>query len=156
MLIFFEETPAKSVKSITNTKLSKKQYTDFASYVFGLLLTPEEMRTLKLDISFEKDPDNAGYKGYTMHDSGSSYRIWIRASMSADEQLLTFAHEAVHVKQMMHGELCPNTGRTLSKSLQKMNANQSEEYFDQPCEIEAYGRAVGLVARYNKRSKGIV
>jgi len=135
----------------TNKKITDDVFRDMAKYMLGLLMTPEEMNTLELKIGFDHNGrEYAGYKGFTHHDYGNSYVIWIRPSMSRHEQKLAFAHELVHVKQFVRGELCKNSGRVLSKSLQRLNPTKSKHYFDDPAEIEAHGRAIGLVCRWDE------
>ena len=66
--------------------------------------------------------------------------------------LKTLAHELVHVKQYVLGELKPvNNGFVFKKTL--YSPNNLLEYFDQPFEIEAYGREKGLLVSFLDRWK---
>jgi hypothetical protein len=136
----------------TNTKLSTKEYVAMTKFMCDLLLKRDELKDIVLNVSFDRNnPMNRGLKGHTMHQDDNEYEIWIRPTMSSKEQRLTFAHELVHLKQYVRKELCPFSGKVLSKSLQSLNPNGSDDYYDNPTEIEAYGRAPGLVARYTMR-----
>jgi hypothetical protein len=53
----------------------------------------------------------------------------------------TVAHEMVHVKQYAKGELT-------EQSWQGKLINPKQEYWDQPWEIEAHGREVGLFIQW--------
>ena len=132
-----------------NDKITCAEYSRMARFMLPLLMKSHETRDIQINISFERDdPMNRGMKGHTMDQEDGEYEIWIRPTMSAKEQRLTFAHELVHVKQYVRKELCPFSGKVLSKSLQSLDTEHSGDYYDNPSEIEANGRAVGLVARY--------
>ena len=68
--------------------------------------------------------------------------------------LKTLAHELVHVKQYVLGELKPvHNGFVFKKNLYQ--PNNLLEYFEQPFEIEAYGREKGLLVAFLGRWKEI-
>ena len=68
--------------------------------------------------------------------------------------LRILAHELVHIKQYVMGELKPsNTGFVYNKTV--YSPDTLDEYFDQPFEIEAYGREKGLVFTFLERWKEI-
>ena len=70
----------------------------------------------------------------------------------AHNVLQTLAHELVHVKQYVLGELKPvHNGFVFKKTL--YSPNNLLEYFDQPFEIEAYGREKGLLVAFLDRWK---
>jgi len=74
-----------------------------------------------------------------------------------EEQIETLAHEMVHLKQYHRGEL--RDGKDIHEfkwNRTRMNV-KNIDYHDLPWEIEAYGREVGLVYKYNKKySKNLV
>ncbi len=136
-----------------NNKVKYSDYVKMTKYMLELLLTPKEINQLTVNLSFERgNPDHVGKKGETFEEEFGEYHIWIRPTMSIREQILTTAHELVHVKQFVRKELCPTTGKILSRSLRKLNPTNSDDYFDNPSEIEANGRAPGLVQRYMRNS----
>jgi hypothetical protein len=68
--------------------------------------------------------------------------------------LKLLAHELVHVKQYVMGELKPaNNGFVYKKTL--YSPESLDEYFEQPFEIEAYGRERGLMNAFLLRWKDI-
>ena len=68
--------------------------------------------------------------------------------------LRILAHELVHIKQYVMGELKPcNNGFVFNKTV--YSPDTLDEYFDQPFEIEAYGREKGLVFTFLERWKEI-
>lgn len=68
------------------------------------------------------------------------------------EILKTLAHELVHVKQYVLGELKPvNNGFVFKKTL--YTPNTLLDYFDSPFEVEAYGREKGLLVAFLARWK---
>ena len=63
------------------------------------------------------------------------------------EILKTLAHELVHVKQYVLGELKPvNNGFVFKKTL--YTPNTLLDYFESPFEVEAYGREKGLLVAF--------
>jgi len=70
------------------------------------------------------------------------------------EILKILAHELVHVKQYVMGELKPcNNGFVYNKTV--YSPKTLDEYFEQPFEIEAYGRERGLLIAFLERWKEI-
>ena len=68
--------------------------------------------------------------------------------------LKLLAHELVHVKQYVMGELKPaNNGFVYKKTL--YSPESLDEYFEQPFEIEPYGRERGLMNAFLLRWKEI-
>ena len=68
--------------------------------------------------------------------------------------LKLLAHELVHVKQYVMGELKPaNNGFVYKKTM--YSPESLDEYFEQPFEIEAYGRERGLMNAFLLRWKEI-
>lgn len=68
--------------------------------------------------------------------------------------LKLLAHELVHVKQYVMGELKPaNNGFLYQKTF--YSPDNFDEYFEQPFEIEAYGRERGLMNAFLLRWKEI-
>lgn len=67
----------------------------------------------------------------------------------------TLAHEMVHVKQFAKNELVdlPSTNFSVSVFKNKKYNINRVSYYDQPWEIEAYGRERGLTREYLERVK---
>jgi len=68
--------------------------------------------------------------------------------------LRILAHELVHVKQYVMGELKPiNNGFVYNKTF--YSPDTLDEYYEQPFEIEAHGREKGLLFSFLERWKEI-
>ena len=81
--------------------------------------------------------------GRTLTDTEWAYSI-----------LRILAHELVHVKQYVMGELKPiNNGFVYNEKF--YSPDTLEEYYDQPFEIEAHGREKGLLFSFLERWKEI-
>ena len=68
--------------------------------------------------------------------------------------LRTLAHELVHVKQYLVGEMTCRTKGMFWKG-KHCRVETLEEYFEYPHEIEAYGRETGLLISFLNRWKEI-
>lgn len=128
-----------------NKKLSPQYFKKAADFMLPLLLKPHEIEPI--DIQLSVDPRDAlrGASG-SIINSGydckppKSFLIWIRGSMAKYRQLRAFAHELVHLKQHVRGEIIPHGGPLCSGG--------TDPYWDDPNEIEAYGRERGLADRF--------
>jgi hypothetical protein len=109
----------------------------------------ELLKNIKLTISFDEEDSWAGTQGYFSEgDELNSYMIWIRNSSSYVRKKDTLAHELVHVKQCIIGDFTSQLNDDLKLAMDDNN-DESDLYWDNPLEIEAYGRAPGLVRRYD-------
>ena len=91
-----------------------------------------------LEINFRRLSNDSNY-GYACHVDGNDYEIEIKRSLCMREMLTTLAHELVHVKQYIRGEM----PEKLSEG----------DYWDRPHEIEAHGRETGLFIRWAEQNK---
>jgi hypothetical protein len=82
------------------------------------------------------------------------FAIEINANKSRNVQLTALAHELVHVKQYMRGEL---KSLVATPSISKWQGKRIDEsrlsYWELPWEIEAYGREHGLLLLYRQHLK---
>jgi len=65
------------------------------------------------------------------------YTIRVDPSVDTRLSLLSIAHETVHIKQFVLGEY-----------MQSEDRSEMYNYWDDPLEIEAYGRELGLFVRW--------
>jgi len=75
------------------------------------------------------------------------FKVVISSSMGRRKTLEILAHEIVHVKQYVTGQLMDyNNGQMVRWNGKKMfyDENDVDSYYDSPWEIEAYGQQVGL------------
>jgi len=78
------------------------------------------------------------------------FEIEINNSKSRKAQLATLAHEMVHVKQWARGELFDYLLEEKTRWQGAVYKRDGLDYYDEPWEIEAHGRELGLVERYKR------
>jgi hypothetical protein len=74
--------------------------------------------------------------------------ITIDKDLNTKQMLLALAHEMVHVKQYAKGELKDYVKVNKSKWKGEIIDPDRVDYWDQPWEIEAHGREVGLYVKF--------
>lgn len=86
-----------------------------------------------VEINFRRMTNDSNY-GYACYLDDNDYEIDIKRNLRMRDMLTTLAHEMVHVKQYVNGEMpeCITEG----------------DYWDRPHEIEAHGRETGLFIRW--------
>lgn len=85
-------------------------------------------------------------------DRPREFELEIHNKMKLRKLLLTVAHEMVHVKQYARGELYQGT-RIAKHRWQGKWVSNNLDYWDQPWEIEAAGREVGLFVQWAEKNK---
>jgi hypothetical protein len=81
----------------------------------------------------------------------TKFEIRADAYLGIEDLLRTIAHELVHVKQYMLGEMYEDLfgAITVFNGKSYSNSNSDDDnYWDSPWEIEAYGREEGLYRRF--------
>ena len=86
-----------------------------------------------IEISFKRMSNDSNY-GYACYLDGNDYEVEIKRTLRMRDMLTTLAHELVHVKQYINGEM-PET-------------IDEGDYWDRAHEIEAHGRETGLFIRW--------
>lgn len=134
-----------------NAKISADELKYACKWFAEMLMSPKMIKTLDILIANNSDE---GLKGSTeCYDDGCrtprTFTIRIDSNLSRKNQLLTLAHEMVHVKQFANGEMKDHRRKpdVVQWNKQSVNCEQTE-YWDLPWEIEAYGREYGLYIRY--------
>ena len=133
-----------------NKKISNKEFVKMTKFFVGLLLKKKERKNLILHISFDKDDKLKNSYAYVQHLTKNEYLIWVHPKSPIEKQIESLAHELVHVKQFVKGEVSKKTSVIISKALKSMQT-ESTSYWDNPMEIEAFGRTPGLVHRWITR-----
>lgn len=144
---------------------NKRQTVDLrraAELFANLLMDPRIVRSLVIDIEHSPKSD---VQGECIDEDDFRNPRWftihLRGIEKDDDIIKTLAHEMVHVKQYAKNELhsgimVPAKGglKMHSKWMGKVwKAKRKEDsYYDSPWEIEAYGREVGLYARWIERN----
>lgn len=137
-----------STRNIKNQNIKRKELVYMTNWMGDLLMGSRLSTKIHIDFIFKKirekalclDNDDAYYPRI--------FEITIQDGLDRDEIIGAIAHELVHVKQFARRELThlgsPNP--KFKGSIFSSDIN----YWDAPWEIEAYGREVGLVARYKE------
>lgn len=142
------------VKGKKNSKLSSEEIYFATKYFSQLLMSKRLMKALVVEVNFTKDISTDGNSVWVDDNHRPrEFEININSKMGTRKQLITLAHEIVHVKQYAKGELKSllrtSTERWHGKYIQTDELN----YFDRPWEIEAFGREYGMYARYMQWKK---
>lgn len=104
------------------------------------------LKDTPLEVDGDKDVEGfCEITGWNYKKKPRDFRISL-IKMSPPKLFSALAHEVVHVWQFSHGYIDDNLGKWRGKRIPKHT-----EYWDEPWEIEAYGREPGLVARFKKR-----
>ena len=104
--------------------------------------------------TFGKD-DSLGYaipSDYADLHRPREFDVDINKQQKLRRLLETVAHEMVHVKQFARGELYESVRRNKHRWQGKW-LNSDPKYWDQPWEIEAHGREVGLFIQWAEANK---
>lgn len=139
-----------SVLTIENCKI-REVYRDAAKFYLSTLI-PDKRRTRHIEVVI-KITTLYDYGAFVERDAIKRNRFIISLDerISLKTRLVSLAHEMVHVKQGILGEL------GMSKTLFNGRYTQwkgewllekSIDYWDHPWEIEAYGKELGLYERF--------
>lgn len=143
------------ILNITGSCKSTRKLVDSAAWSYAeRLIGKRLLNTLYIDIKLVRNlTDKEGMEGSCIWDEWEakstprSYTIELDSSVSLRNILINLAHEMVHVKQWICGEMYeyvdPNVVRFMKKKVDISNMN----YYDFPWEIEAFGRQLGLFVR---------
>ena len=132
-----------------------------AQFFANLLMDPRMVRNLEIDVEVEPGLDVMG-ECINEDDTKNSRYFTIRLNRNhSDDIIKTLAHEMVHVKQYAKNELgkqlrVSRGGLKITTQWQGNDWNpkrKEDAYFDAPWEIEAYGREVGLYAKWLQHKK---
>lgn len=127
--------------------ISKKEVEQAAAYMVGRLLSKRISDKLIINISFKSKKKTKQFLGLTecLDDTyhPREFLLTIRKELKRKKMLSTLAHEIVHVKQFAKNEFNPAFTKW-----KKQFIDETVDYFEQPFEIEAFGREPGLVAHY--------
>jgi len=136
------------------SKTQKKYVRSMVEFCQQMLMP--RMTTLDIHVSI-KNFGKSDALGYAIpSDDADAYRprefdIEICKNQNLRRLLETVAHEMVHVKQFARGELYESTVANKHR-WQGEWLNKDPDYWDQPWEIEAHGREVGLFVRWAQKN----
>jgi hypothetical protein len=91
-----------------------------------------------IEINFRRMSKDENY-GYCCDLDDGEFEIDIKRTLRLRDMLTTLAHELVHVKQYVKGEMPESIS--------------GGDYWDRPHEIEAHGRETGLFIRWCENNR---
>jgi hypothetical protein len=147
-----------TITGMIGKRKEKALLKEAAEFFADQLMDPRMVRNLTLDIEVY---NNLDVEGECVDEDGVRNPRWFTIGLKSyeyiDVMIKTLAHEMVHVKQHAKNEL--QTGHAVAargglKIYSKWMGEiwkakrKEDDYFDSPWEIEAYGREVGLYAKW--------
>ena len=133
--------------------LGEDKYMDAAMFYASLLFKGVELDDpCMVDINFTK-PDG-GYLGLCEYHGDGEVEITINPSQSLRSSLIALAHEMVHARQFVTGEM-KDSSKGVDYTVWKGKQIQISalNYYDLPWEIDALGREYGLYRRWIESRK---
>lgn len=142
--------------TIKNRKLVERAAWYYAERLMGKRL----IKTLVININLIRNyTEKEGCEGSAIWDSWDDLRktprdftIELDSSISLRNMLINLAHEIVHVKQWVKGEMYEYADPNMVRFMKKKYDMNNLDYFDYPWEIEAFGRQLGLFVRMCEES----
>ena len=146
---------------LVTIKGSKKEYRDLVRravwFYADKLMSKTLVNTLELTINLTRNlTGKEGAEGLCIWDDWSDirktpreYTIDLDCSISIRNILINLAHEMVHVKQWVKGEMYEySSNSNVVRFMKKKYDVNDMDYYDYPWEIEAFGCQLGLFIRW--------
>ena len=112
-----------------------------------------DRKNIDIYLDFEKELEkNFKENAYCVNEGCNQYTITIDPKFGKRKTLIALAHEMVHVKQYAKRELTYNSRKKLSR-FKGQAYEDNINYWDQPWEIEAFGRELGLYVQFKYSEK---
>lgn len=138
------------VSNIRREQIKRKELVYFSEWASKRLMGPRLCKNIYLEVSFV-DMDELGMASALDDEyKPREFEIYLQKGMDREDIIGTLGHELVHVKQFARRELTNFDCRNKPVYAGTNIDIDGMDYFDYPWEIEAYGRAVGLLARYKE------
>lgn len=133
--------------------LGEDVYMDAALYYASILFKDVQLRyPCAVDIEFKKP--EGGCLGQCLYIGEGEVELMINPSQSQRSALLTLAHEMVHVKQYVTGQMKDSPkGINYTIWQNKLVEISKYNYYDLPWEVDAMGREYGLYRRWIESRK---
>ena len=145
------------------TKIHQKHCRQFARFFSNRFFSKDLNKQISVKLKFIK-------KDIILYEDDCAYMEWMDnnrqprkfvisihtpPNVSLRYIISTLAHEMVHVKQFVKNELIdlPSTNYNVSVFKNKQYNLNRVAYYDQPWEIEAFGRERGLTREYFEKVK---
>jgi hypothetical protein len=146
-----------TITGMVGKRAEKALLKEAAEFFAAQLMDPRMVRNLTIDIEVRKNFD---VDGECVNEDGVRNPRWFTIGLKNQdikEMIKTLGHKMVHVKQhakneLQSGIMVPARGgvKMTSRWMGQIWQPKAREdaYFDSPWEIEAYGREVGLLAKW--------
>jgi len=137
----------------------KRLLSEAAEFYCSRLMSKRIVNSLDMDILLKKklddDEDFEAFCDYVGKEDGvRMFTIELKTGLSIRDTLTYLAHECVHVKQFATGEMRTGTVYAVTTKWKGREINENKvDYWDQPWEIEAYGREKGLYCHFISHKK---
>ena len=140
---------------LVTIKGSKKEYRDLVRravwFYAEKLMGKRLVNTLELTINLTRNlTEKEGAEGFCIWDEWETaktpraFTIDLDCSLNIRNILINVAHEMVHVKQWVKGEMYEYTIPNIVRFIKTKYDMNDMDYYDYPWEIEAFGRQLGL------------
>jgi hypothetical protein len=133
--------------------LSKSELVSAKDYFAEILLSSQMLNFVNIDVKIVSGNAPSGLciiDEYNNQNKPRSFTIEINKNQSKLEILNAVAHEMVHVKQYVYGELNEQMSSWLGQKIDCDEVN----YFEQPWEVEAYNLEAFLTVMYLSEKNG--
>ena len=139
------------------TKLLRQQIESVARFSADMLMSKRLQKNLWLEFELTRELyKSEGNLGDVMwndrNHSPRDYSIRIDITVPRRRILESVCHEMVHVKQYARNELRELTSQKRHR-FRGEYYDHDMDYYDEPWEIEAHGREVGLFVRWAEKNK---
>lgn len=132
-----------------NEKITRKEIYMATKYFARLLMTERLCKNLTINLQSDTMHYCHGSSVWLdTNDKPREFEIILKASLGKRTQLITLAHEMVHVKQHATGELKSMLRKREDRWHGRYIKEEEFSYFDKPWEIEAFGRELGMYQQY--------
>lgn len=130
-----------------NKVLTRSEIREAVIWMASLIMHPRTVETIRLTIVHEILTDDHATLQHSLRSKfPRSFLLKLDPSGSRRQQLMTLAHELVHVKQYVRGEMRDH--KYYVQWYSDRIDDEATDYWDYPWEIEARGREYGMYRRY--------
>jgi hypothetical protein len=137
-----------------NEKITRKELLMATKYFARSLMSERLCKNLTIHLTCDINHHCHGSSVWTdRNDRPREFDIIINSSLGKRTQLITLAHEMVHVKQHAVGELKSMLRKREERWHGRYIKEDEMHYFEKPWEVEAYGRELGLYQMYMQWKK---
>jgi hypothetical protein len=134
-------------------KINFRPYVKRAAQFYAQeLMTNKMLENIFVQVKFSNKINAFGYASVTEFSPSNKpreFKIEIHSGIGAHDILKTLAHEMVHVRQYVMGDINVNLTRWNGKRVD----SSTIDYWVQPWEIEAHGMESGLFTKFAIKEK---